>query len=129
MKILQRYDIDPIYEIVFCDTCMRSEAITCASNSRDIAKSMVRVKSSNMWSYTIDVKNYEKQIGDVYVQFKDKHGGPGDVYMYFDVPVKLYRRWVSAPSKGHFFWEFIRNNFKYRKLTGDKRGKLANAVN
>lgn len=100
-----------------------------AASSRKNSTNLVRVKSSNLWSYGINIKNRGDNTGDLYIQFKGKTGGPGDVYMYYDVPIKLYRRMISAPSKGHFFWEFIRNAFKYSKLTGDKRGKLKNAVN
>ena len=100
-----------------------------AASSRDLTKNLVRVKSSNIWSYGINIKNAGDRTGDVIVQFKAKNGGPGDIYMYFDVPVQVYRRWVNATSKGHYFWVNIRNNYRYRKLTGDKRGKLPNAVN
>lgn len=90
---------------------------------------MVRVKSSNIWAYNLNVKNKNDQVGDLYIQFKGPRGGPEDVYVLYDVPVRLYRRLVTAPSKGHFYWQYLRNNFKYSKLTGDKRGKLRNAVN
>lgn len=105
-----------------------SRKIQCAS-SRDISKNLVRVRSSNLWAYGMNVKDYKNKMGDLVIQFKGREGGPGDVYMYFDVPTKLYQRLLSAPSAGHFFWKYIRNNFKYRKLTGDKKGKLPNAVN
>lgn len=101
--------------------------IMAARSLRDLVNHIVRVKSSNVWGYNIDTS--DGGVGDVVVQFKNESGGPGDVYQYFDVPVRVYRRWAGAPSKGHYFWQNIRNNFKYRKLTGDKRGKLANAVN
>lgn len=105
------------------------QSVKAAISSRDLAKNLVRVKSSNIWSYGINLKDRKAKTGDVLVQFKDKHGGAGDIYEYFDVPVNLWRRWLSAPSKGHFFWQYIRNTFYYRKLTGDKRGKLKNAIN
>lgn len=119
---------DNIVNIMFCAQSDRS-AILAAISTREIAKNMVRVKSSNVWSYNINIREYGDDTGDVYVQFKGDKGGPGDVYVYYDVPVNVYRRWHSAPSKGHYFWRYIRNNFKYSKLTGDKRGKLANAIN
>jgi hypothetical protein len=96
-------------------------------SSRDITKDLIRVKSSNLWSYIFQPR--DNNIGTLYIQFKGRGGGPGDVYAYYDVPSKLWRRFVSAQSKGHFFWEFIRNVFKYSKLTGDKRAKLANGIN
>ena len=98
-------------------------------STKEITKNLVKVRSSNVWSYGINVKRNGDDVGDVYTQFKDTNGGPGDIYVYYDVPVKVYRRWVTSPSKGHYFWKNIRNQFNYSKLTGDKRGKLQNAVN
>lgn len=103
--------------------------VITAASTRDIIKNLVRTRSSNVWAYGIHIKNMGDDYGDVIAQFKDAEGGPGDIYIYYDVPVKLYRRWVAAPSKGHFFWQYIRNNFLYSKLTGDKKGVLKNAVN
>ena len=121
----QKYNI---YTTAFVSIEDRS-AILASINTRDLMKNMVRVKSSNVWSYAMNIRNRKDKFGDVLVQFKNKAGGPGDVYIYYDVPSTLYRRWQSAPSKGHFFWVYIRNNFKYSKLTGNKRGVLPNAVN
>ena len=120
---------DIILSVQFIPTKSRQYVINCAKNTKDFASNLVRVKSSNLWAYNMHVKDGNSDIGDVVVQFKSKDGGPGDVYIYYDVPVRLYRRWVSSPSKGAFFWRYIRNNFQYSKLTGDKRGKLRNAVN
>lgn len=97
-------------------------------NSRQITDTMQRVKSSNVWAYAYDIEMGEN-IGTLYVQFKNRDGGPGDIYEYIAVPIKAWRKFVTAPSKGHYFWKAIRNKFRYRKLTGDKKGKLANAIN
>ena len=97
-------------------------------SSRDVAKNLVRVKSSNIWSYGVQTE-LGKNTCDLYVQFKNATGGPGDVYQYFDFPIKTWKKFITAPSKGHFFWKYVRNNYRYRKLTGDKRGKLPNAIN
>lgn len=112
-----------------CSEYERKSIITAAINTRDITKNMVRVKSSNIWSYGINIRKNGDAVGDVLAQFKGKNGGPDDIYIYYDVPVRLYRRWHTASSKGHFFWQYIRNNYKYSKLTGDKKGKLKNAIN
>ena len=118
-----------ISDVVFCGTEYRQQILASIS-SRDITKSMVRVKSSNIWAYNLNVKDAKKQVGDLYIQFKGPHGGSdGGVYVYYDVPVRVYRQLVSASSKGHTFWQLIRNRYRYSKLTGDKRGKLRNAVN
>lgn len=115
-------------EIMFIFNSKQSEYIQCAS-SKDLLDTLVRVKSSNIYSYGMDVDNIEDNVGDAVVQFKGKNGQPDDIYMYFDVPIIVFRRWVSAPSKGRYFWRYIRNNYKYRKLTGDKRTKLPNGIN
>jgi len=128
MKILLRTQLPEVYNIFFCEVSDRKEILASIS-SKDITRSMVRVKSSNVWAYNINVRDTKKDIGDVYVQFKGDRGGPGDVYVYYDVPTRIYRKIVSSPSKGHAVWQYLRNNFKYSKLTGDKRGKLRNAVN
>lgn len=112
-----------------CDSRYRKQVIECAISTRDISRNMVRVKSSNVWSIGINVREHGDRTADVVAQFKGKNGGPGDIYIYYDVPVKLYKMWVTANSKGHFLWRYLRNNFKYSKLTGDKRGKLPNAIN
>ncbi len=106
-----------------------SFVVRAGKTARDIANNMVRVKSSNLWSYGIDIKRAGDKAGTVVIQFKGKNGGPGDIYMYYDVPISVWQKMLSAPSKGHAFWKLIRNNYAYRKLTGDKRGKLPNAVN
>lgn len=99
-------------------------------SSFNFSKDLIRVKrSSNVWAYGVQVSNENRKVGNIYVQFKGKNGGPGDVYVYYDVPVQLWRRFLSAPSCGHFVYKYLRNNFLYSKLTGDKRGKLKNAVN
>lgn len=97
-------------------------------SSKDITDHLVRCRSSNVWGYALDI-DQDSDIGTLYMQFKSATGGPGDSYRYYEFPLKLYNKLVATPSKGHFFWKYIRNNFKYSKLTGDKRGKLSNAVN
>lgn len=125
---IQRYLKYDIFDIDICDSNSR-EAVMSAINTRDLSKNMVRVKSSNVWSYGIDIKDRKSKTGDVVAQFKNPQGGPGDIYIFYSVPVMVYRKWISASSKGHYFWVYIRNNYQYSKLTGDKRGKLKNAIN
>lgn len=103
------------------DTSRRNKTTT-----QDFVKKLARVKSSNVWSYAFQPK--DNNIGDMLMQFKSKNGGPGDIYIYYDVPTKIWQRLVAAPSKGHAFWELIRNVFTYAKLTGDKRTHLANGI-
>ena len=96
------------------------------TSTRDFVDKLQRVKSSNVWAYAFNPK--DEYIGDMLMQFKDKNGGPADIYIYYDIPSKIWRRLVAAPSKGHAFWELIRNRYKYAKLTGDKRTKLPNGI-
>ena len=103
------------------DTSRRNKTTT-----QDFVKKLARVKSSNVWSYAFQPK--DDKSGDMLMQFKAKNGGPGDIYIYYNVPSKLWQRFVAAPSKGHFFWEFVRNVFTYAKLTGDKRTHLPNGI-
>ena len=103
------------------------DAITCAKKD-EILRNLIRVRSSNIWAYMIDVKDYQSKVGNIYTQFKGKRGQPDDIYVYYDVPVIIYRKWIGARSKGAFFWKYIRNNYKYSKLTGDKKAKLPNGV-
>lgn len=129
MKLLVKDVSYPeIVRCMFCDTTDR-QSIFASISSKEITKNMVRAKSSNIWSYAINVRKAGDKTGDMYIQFKGENGGPGDVYVYYDIPVNVYRKFVSAPSKGHYFWIAIRNDYLYRKLSGDKRGKLPNAVN
>lgn len=112
-------------------SCVCGQYVRCKSNfgnSRNATDKLVRVKSSNIWSYALDITLGENN-GTLYVQFKNKNGGAGDIYQYFNFPVKLWHKFISAPSKGHYFWKTVRNKFRYRKLTGDKTGKLPNAIN
>ena len=115
--------------MILCDRCYRKYVINAAISSKDLTKNMIRVKSSNIWAYNMNIKDRKDKTGDVLVQFKGKNGGPDDIYIYYDVPVMVYRRWHSAPSKGHYFWQYIRNVYNYAKLTGDKRTKLKNGIN
>ncbi len=103
------------------DTSRRNKTTT-----RDFVSKLSRVKSSNVWSYAFQPK--DDRTGDMLMQFKNKNGGPGDIYIYYNVPSKLWQRFVAAPSKGHFMWEYIRNIFTYAKLTGDKRTHLPNGI-
>ena len=105
------------------------KAVMAAINTKNIAQNLVRCKSSNVWAYGMNIKDRKDKTGDLIMQFKNKNGGAGELYIFFDVPVTLYRRLQSATSVGAFHWKYIRNNFKYSHLTGNKRGVLPNAIN
>ncbi len=120
------YDNDDIYT---SSALTVGQYISAAINVRDLAKNLVRVRSSNVWAYGMNLRDRKDKAGEVLVQFKGSKGGPGDIYIYYDVPLVVWRKWLSATSKGHYFWQYIRNTYAYSKLTGDKRGKLKNAIN
>lgn len=103
------------------DTSRRNKTTT-----QDFVKKLARVKSSNVWSYAFQPK--DERTGDMLMQFKRKDGGPGDIYIYYNVPNKIWQRLVASPSKGHAFWALIRNVYTYAKLTGDKQTKLPNGI-
>ena len=127
--VIDRLQIEVFSAATICRVEERQNVVLAAISTRDLSKNLVRVKSSNVWAYTINIKDNKAKVGDVLCQFKGKNGGPGDIYIYYDVPIRLWQKWLAAPSKGHFFWQYIRNNFWYAKLTGDRKGKLKNAVN
>ena len=144
-SILQQYDIETgeiidTDELIVADNGIITSATTILAKgfnrhdtskrnkttTKDFVKNLKRVKSSNVWSYAFQPK--DNKVGDMLMQFKSKNGGPGDIYIYYNVPTKIWQRLVAAPSKGHTFWELIRNVYTYAKLTGDKRTKLANGI-
>lgn len=104
------------------------------TSTKDFAKNLMPVDSSNIWAYAFMAKT--DTVGDLLVQFKGKsgsdgrRGGPGDIYIYYNVPNKLWHRFYLAESKGGFFWAHIRNDtrIRYAKLTGDKRTKLPHGL-
>ena len=110
-------------------TSLDEKNITAKVKKDRITDKLVRTKSSNIWAYGINIADQKSGVGNMYLQFKGKTGGPDDIYIYYDVPVRTYRRFITAPSKGHFFWKYIRNVFQYSKLTGNKHGVLPNAIN
>lgn len=128
LKLLMK-NIPEISSITMCNSSYRQEVIKCAISTRDLTKNLVRVKSSNLWAYALSIKDRKDKTGDMLVQFKGKNGGPGDIYIYYDVPVSIYRRMLSAPSKGHAFWVYIRGKYPFSKLTGDKRTKQQGGIN
>ena len=122
MKRIIRYNPDPIV------AARHSSRNNRRRSSRDITDHMVRCRSSNVWGYAFDIQQ-DEELGTVYIQFKNATGGPGDVYRYYEVPWKIYQKLVVGPSKGHIVHKLFRNIYQYSKLTGDKKGKLKNAVN
>lgn len=124
----ERYMYSILENVAFTSISDR-KAVMAAINTKNIAQNLVRCKSSNVWAYGMNIRDRKDKTGDLIMQFKNKNGGAGDVYIYYSVPVTMYRRLQSATSVGHFVWQYLRNNFNYSKLTGNKRGVLPNAIN
>lgn len=129
-NLMDAYSIDIFSSVILSDSKDTQYVIEAKMTSRDLAKNLVRVKSSNIWAYGINIRDRKDKKGDMLIQFKSETGGAGDMYIYYDVDIfKTWRKFLSAASKGHFFWTNVRNVYKYSKLTGDKKGKLPNAIN
>lgn len=109
---------------------MSGRSIVLASiSSRELTKNLVRVRSSNVWAYCINIKNRKDKTGDVLVQFKGPKGGPGDIYIYYSVPINIWRKIIGSPSAGHAVWQYLRGRYTYAKLTGDKKTKMRGGIN
>lgn len=50
---------------------------------------------------------YRANVRQLYLRFRD-----GDVYRYFDCPVSVYADFLAAESKGRYFSQQIRNQFR-----------------
>jgi hypothetical protein len=64
---------------------------------------MPGVDSSAMWRISYDDTRHE-----LAVTFKT-----GKTYTYFEVPEDVYEDFLSAPSKGRFFNERIRDRYRF----------------
>jgi len=65
------------------------------------------VSSTNICSI-----GYDSQSAILEVEFTS-----GDVYQYFNIPEHLYRGLMSASSKGQFLSDYIRNSYRYQKIS------------
>ncbi|OGZ55199.1 MAG: hypothetical protein A3H64_02200 [Candidatus Ryanbacteria bacterium RIFCSPLOWO2_02_FULL_45_11c] len=54
---------------------------------------------------------HDPQSGVLEVEFIS-----GDVYEYFDVPVYLYRQFLQSSLHGQFLNDYIRYNYRYKKI-------------
>lgn len=146
-SILKKYDIEvaefvDVDELVLADNGIVTAATSILARgfnrhdnskrtkttAKDLGKQLQRVDSSNVWSYAFQPK--DNKVGDLLVQFKDKNGNAGDIYIYYNVFNTIWQRFYLAPSKGRFFWQHIRNNqnIRYAKLTGDRRTHLPQGI-
>ena len=70
---------------------------------------MVRqsVVSSNLVSV-----GYEPNCAVLEIQFNS-----GGIYQYFGVPPSIYSELLQAPSKGKFFYAYVRDVFSYARIS------------
>ena len=82
-------------------------------------------------SSLFDSVAYRTDAWQLYLRFRE-----GKIYRYFDVPVQVYKAFLSADSKGRYFAGYIRNVFRYeqvghahrrvgRSLAGANRTKIS----
>jgi len=62
-------------------------------------------------STAISEISYDAARAKLFVSFND-----GDRYVYVGVPGEVHRSFVSAPSKGRYFTDQIRDRFPYNRL-------------
>jgi len=65
-----------------------------------------RVRSSN-----VSAIGYDPEQAVLEVQFLD-----GSVYQYYDVEEEVHQEFMTAPSKGRFLWQFIRDVYEYEQI-------------
>ena len=51
---------------------------------------------------------YRESARQLYLRFRD-----GRIYRYFECPMSVYREFVTAESKGRYFSQQIRNQFRH----------------
>ena len=66
----------------------------------------MHVESSNL-----DWVSYDETTSDLYICFKSK-----SVYVYRDVPKKVYNELLSAESKGKYHNANIKWNYTYKRI-------------
>jgi lysyl-tRNA synthetase class 2 len=59
---------------------------------------------------------YDDETGELDVLFSS-----GKTYRYFDVPEDIYARLLEAKSKGQFFNEVIKDEYRYAEVTKRRR--------
>jgi hypothetical protein len=65
---------------------------------------------SKVRSKSIEAIGYDKDEELLEVVFKS-----GEVYVYKDVPHNIYMSFMTAPSLGTFFNEYVKNDFEFEK--------------
>lgn len=66
-----------------------------------------------MTSTAIETIEYKLENGQLFLDLTFKSGGK---YRYFDIPQNVFNDFVQAGSRGRFFQENIRSQYKFEKL-------------
>jgi uncharacterized radical SAM superfamily protein len=67
---------------------------------------MISVTSSNLESV-----GYEESSQTLQIRFLS-----GGMYEYFDVPSPIYEGLLDSSSKGRYFHQYIKNNYRFNRL-------------
>jgi hypothetical protein len=70
------------------------------------------VSSSQLHSVGFDALTNTLEI-----QFLNKTGQPGSVYLYSNVPESVYKELMEAPSVGSYFGSMIKSTYSYTKVS------------
>ncbi len=68
------------------------------------------MKRQPVSSSSLRAVGYDLAAGILEVEFRS-----GGVYRYYGVPPEVYRELLNAPSKGKYFQEHIRDEFRYAR--------------
>ena len=66
---------------------------------------------------------YREGARQLYLRFRD-----GKIYRYFDCPISVYREFVTAESKGRYFSQQIRNQFRHELIYRNDGGNLRESL-
>jgi hypothetical protein len=63
---------------------------------------------------------YRDGVRQLYLRFRE-----GDIYRYFECPGSVYREFLAADSKGEYFSQHIRNQFRHELIHRNERCESA----
>lgn len=65
----------------------------------------------NIVSSNIKTADYDRQKRELYLTFINR---PRWKYVYYNVPINIWTRFIKSQSKGQYFNDVIRDAYKYR---------------
>jgi len=72
-------------------------------------------------SSNLKYAGYNEKDKILYLSFTDAKSG---YYKYFDVPLVTFHSLLQAESKGSFFSKYVKNIYKYEKVTSPVNSKI-----